>query len=195
MANNTRTVKGEAHWAKVIIPDKEYQTFNIELLLEKSKQEEFKAMIMSEIDKKVEMHTEGKKKPKVEHYPWRVVEDADGMQNGDIRFKFNMKKSFVTRDGETVEQHPQVFDSKGILITDKSFRIGNGSVVKVAYFVSPYFNKGKAGVSLRLKAVQVIELVHYGVNSDPKAFGFAEEEGFAYDKEQMDRALESAEDF
>ena len=68
-------------------------------------------------------------------------------------------------------------------------------MVKVAYFVSPYFNKGKAGVSLRLKAVQVIDLVHYGVNSDPKAFGFAEEEGFAYDKEQMDRALESAEDF
>ncbi len=61
MANNTRTVKGEAHWAKVILPDKEYQTFNIELLLEKSKQEEFKAMIMSEIDKKVEMHTEVKR--------------------------------------------------------------------------------------------------------------------------------------
>lgn len=197
MANVTKTVKGEAHWAKVIIPDKEYQTFNIELLLDKSKQEEFKTMIMSEIDKKVEMHTEGKKKPKVEHYPWRIVEDADGMETGEIRFKFNMKKSFVTRDGETVEQHPQVFDSKGNIITDKSFRIGNGSTVKVAYFMSPYFNKGKAGVSLRLKAVQVIDLVHYGVNSDPKAFGFAEEEdGFSYDKEQMDRALESeTEDF
>ena len=197
MANNTSTVKGEAHWAKVILPDKEYQTFNIEILLDKAKQEEFKAMIQAEIDKKVEMHTEGKKKPKVEHYPWRIVEDADGMETGEIRFKFNMKKSFVTRDGETVEQHPQVFDSKGNLITDKSFRIGNGSGVKVAYFMSPYFNKGKAGVSLRLKAVQVIDLVHYGVNSDPKAFGFAEEEeGFAYDKEQMDRALESeTEDF
>ena len=197
MAANTKTVKGQAYWAKVILPDKEYQTFNIEILLDKAKQEEFKAMIQAEIDKKVEMHTEGKKKPKVEHYPWRIVEDADGMETGEIRFKFNMKKSFVTRDGETVEQHPQVFDSKGNLITDKSFKIGNGSIVKVAYFMSPYFNKGKAGVSLRLKAVQVIELVHYGVNSDPKAFGFAEEEeGFAYDKEQMDRALESeTEDF
>lgn len=197
MAADTKTVKGQAYWAKVILPDKEYQTFNIEVLLEKGKQEEFKAMIQAEIDKKVESHTEGKKKPKVEHYPWRIVEDADGMETGEIRFKFNMKKSFVTRDGETVEQHPQVFDSKGNLITDKSFKIGNGSIVKVAYFMSPYFNKGKAGVSLRLKAVQVIELVHYGVNSDPKAFGFAEEEeGFAYDKEQMDRALESeTEDF
>ena len=168
MAATTRTVKGQAYWAKVMVPDKEYQTFNIEILLDKSKQEEFKALIQSEIDKKVEMHTEGKKKPKVEHFPWRVVEDAEGMETGEIRFKFNMKKSFVTRDGETVEQHPQVFDSKGNLITDKSFRIGNGSVVKVAYFMAPYLNKGKAGVSLRLKAVQVIDLVHYGVNADPK---------------------------
>ena len=197
MAALTRTVKGQAYWAKVMVPDKEYQTFNIEILLDKSKQEEFKALIQSEIDKKVEMHTEGKKKPKVEHFTWRIVEDAEGMEIGEIRFKFNMKKSFVTRDGETVEQHPQVFDAKGNLITDKSFRIGNGSVVKVAYFMAPYLNKGKAGVSLRLKAVQVIDLVHYGVNSDPKAFGFEEEEeGFSYDKEQMDRALESeTEDF
>ena len=163
-----------------MLPDKEYNNFNIEILMDKAEQEKFKAEIMGEIDKKVE------------HYPWRIVEDNDGMETGEIRFKFGMKKSFVTRDGETIEQHPQVFDSKGNLITDKSFRIGNGSVCKVSYFMSPYHNKGRAGVSLRLKAVQVLELVHYGVQTDPGDFGFSQEEaGFAYDPEAMSRAIES----
>ena len=30
MAATTKTVKGQAYWAKVMVPDKEYQTFNIE---------------------------------------------------------------------------------------------------------------------------------------------------------------------
>lgn len=193
MAKNTQVIKGKAWWAKIMMPDKEYNNFNIEILMEeRSEQEKFKAEVMAEIDKKVDQHTEGKKKPKVEHYPWKVVEDGDGMETGDLRFKFGMKKSFVTRDGETIEQHPQCFDSKGNLITDKSFKIGNGSVVKVSFFMAPYYNKGKAGVSLRLKAVQIIDLVHYGVQQNPTDFGFSEEkEGFAYDPEAMERALES----
>ena len=73
MAANTKTVKGQAYWAKVILPDKEYQTFNIEILLDKAKQEEFKVMIQAEIDKKVEMHTEGKKKPSKKVTPTRTA--------------------------------------------------------------------------------------------------------------------------
>jgi hypothetical protein len=55
--------------------------------------------------------------------------------------------------------------------------VGNGSDVKVAFEPMPYMVAGtkKVGVSLRLKAVQVIDLVEYG---SPATSVFDEEDGF-----------------
>jgi hypothetical protein len=55
--------------------------------------------------------------------------------------------------------------------------IGNGSRVKVAFEPFPYIMQStkKVGVSLRLKAVQVIDLVEYGNSA---ASVFDEEDGY-----------------
>ena len=59
----------------------------------------------------------------------------------------------------------------------KDTLVGNGSKVKVAFEPIPYVmpSTKKAGVSLRLKAVQVIDLVEYG-NSATSVFD--EEDGY-----------------
>ena len=69
-----------------------------------------------------------------------------------------------------------VVDAKRTPMTDE-IAVGNGSDVKVAFEPMSYMVSGtkKVGVSLRLKAVQVIELVEYG---SPAASVFDEEDGF-----------------
>jgi len=72
---------------------------------------------------------------------------------------------------------------------DGSTLIGNGSVVKIA--VEPFAYMMPAtktvGVTLRLKAVQVIDIVEYGNNA---ASIFEEEDGFVTTAVQKDDALD-----
>jgi hypothetical protein len=60
------------------------------------------------------------------------------------------------------------------------FKVGNGSVVKVAFEPIKYFvaSSKTAGVSLRLRAVQIIKLVEF--NGGGGDF-FEEEEGYEID--------------
>ena len=59
---------------------------------------------------------------------------------------------------------------------DKSTAVGNGSTVKIAVEPFPYVMQStkQVGVSLRLKAMQVIDLVEYGAPSSI----FDEEDGY-----------------
>ena len=54
--------------------------------------------------------------------------------------------------------------------------VGNGSIVKVAYEPIPYMmaSTKQVGVSLRLKGVQILELVEYGNGASM----FDEEDGY-----------------
>jgi hypothetical protein len=105
------------------------------------------------------------------------VYDRDtGDDTGNVEFKFKLKAKVRKRDGTTYEQQPAVVDSKRVPLTKETL-IGNGSKVKIAFepvsYVMP--STKKAGVSLRLKAVQVIDLVEYG-NSATSVFD--EEDGY-----------------
>ena len=52
--------------------------------------------------------------------------------------------------------------------------VGNGSTIKVLVYIMPYDQGANAGVTLRLKKVQVIDLVEYGED-------FGDEDGFEAD--------------
>ena len=56
-------------------------------------------------------------------------------------------------------------------------QVGEGTVAKVAVELSGYSVAGKTGVSVKLKAVQIIDLVEFGGGS-AESYGFGEEEGF-----------------
>jgi hypothetical protein len=72
-------------------------------------------------------------------------------------------------------QKPALFDAKGKpVVTDIKIGTGNRQgELRVVPFVSPI----GAGASLRLKGVQIIELVEWG-SGNADYYGFGEEEGF-----------------
>lgn len=99
---------------------------------------------------------------------------------GFVLFKFAMKASGTRKkDGTAWSMRPSVFDSKGKALP-KVPDIWGGSEGYVSCEASPYFipGTGAAGVSLRLKAVQLVKLVQGG-QRDAAGYGFAaQDDGF-----------------
>lgn len=97
-------------------------------------------------------------------------------QNGDIIFKFKTKATITTKAGDTIKKTVPVFDAKGNPV---DVPIGNGSIVRVAFQVIPYWKSStNAGLTLYLDAVQVIKLIEYNCGGSFDSFGFTEEDGF-----------------
>lgn len=112
------------------------------------------------------------KKIKAGDVPYSVDEDS-----GKVTFRFKLKAKVTPKSGDPFEQRPALFDAKGKPLQDA--KIGGGSKVKVAYELIPYYTAiAGAGVSLRLKAVQVIDLVEYSGGASADAYGFGEEDGY-----------------
>lgn len=96
-------------------------------------------------------------------------------KDGDIIFKFKASTSYKTRTGEVMQRHIPVFDSQNHEVTDKT--MGNGSTVRINFTIIPFnMNARMNGVSLRLNAVQLINLVPFGQQSAAQ-YGFGTEEG------------------
>ena len=86
-----------------------------------------------------------------------------------------MVAKIETKDGRTIEQRPILFDAKMRPMND---RVGGGSIVRVGFEPHLWFVPATGvGLSLRLKAVQVLEL-REGGGRTATDFGFSEEEGF-----------------
>ena len=102
--------------------------------------------------------------------------DQDGNQTDLIEFKVKLKAKVNRQDGTSFSQKPIVVDAKRKPL-NPDIAVGNGSDVKVAFEPRHYvMNSTKqVGVSLRLKGVQVINLVEYGNNVSSM---FDEEDGY-----------------
>lgn len=98
--------------------------------------------------------------------------------SGKVTVSFKLKAKVTPKNGEPFEQRPAIFDAKGKPIQGEA-KIGGGSKVKVAYELVPYYTAiAGAGVSLRLKAVQVIDLVEFSGGASADSYGFGEEDGY-----------------
>lgn len=90
----------------------------------------------------------------------KLIRDAwVGEETGNVLFKFKMKNNVSLPDGTSFSQEPVVVLAEtGEAITTPVY---GGSIIRVRGQVVPYTNAaaGTVGVSLRMKAVQVIELV------------------------------------
>ena len=112
------------------------------------------------------------KKIKEGDVPYSVNEET-----GTVTVKFKLKAKVTPKSGDGWEQRPAIFDAKGKPMVDS--KIGGGSKIKVAYELVPYYTAiAGAGVSLRMKAVQVIDLKEFSGGADAGAYGFGEEDGY-----------------
>jgi len=113
--------------------------------------------------------------------PYNDELDDEGNPTGNVIFKFKCKSVVTMKTGETFENRPAIFDAKGIPLKDVN--VWGGSELKVSSELIPYYTSMVgAGVSMRLKGVQVIKLVEGG--SDSSGHGFKKEEGYTASETQ-----------
>lgn len=145
--------------------------------------------LQEELEKAIEAAKKesGKKRIKTPEPPFGIYEETGKFQ---VKFK---QKAKIKVDGEMVDIKLGLFDAKGKPF--KGDRLFGGSKIKVAFEVAPYFNAAVgAGITLRPKAIQIIELVKGGASAS--TFGFGEEEGYSADEDEDedDTLFDSQED-
>ena len=137
-----------------------------------------KAAINEELTKSVALAKEKAKGKNIKTAPAPFEDelDDDGQPTGSTVFKFKTKAQITTKDGKIIPNRVAIFDSKGTPMTDCN--VWSGSEMKVSAELVPYYTAMVgAGVSMRLRAVQITKLVEGG-NGNAKGYGFGEEEGY-----------------
>lgn len=105
----------------------------------------------------------GKSKVKIQDLPYNEVE-TEGSPTGEVDVKFKLKAVAGSSDNRW-EQRPALFNNKGERMDPQEVNVGSGSSLKIGFEVFPYYTGSiGAGLSLRMKAVQVLDLVEYGGN-------------------------------
>lgn len=195
--------KGKARYPHLNEPD-EYEgqrAYKVDLIVDATDPkvealiehlEELRAEAMAEAVKEAKGNKAKLKKLEAftEHPVVQPLLDEDGEETGEVFFRCKSNASF-TRNGKTIEISPDLVDAKKRKLK-RNVRIGGGSTIKVAVTPIPYCMAGTKlyGVSLRLVAVQVIELQQGGGAGDM----FDEEEGFDSDSDDYSEDTETPED-
>jgi len=181
------SVTAEAVYPHLIKPDVRFNELGeYKVTLKVAKQDA--SEMVKEIDKSIEdslaKAEKDNKGKSVKSAPKPYKEES-----GNVFFKFKMKASGVNKKTqEKFTQRPQLLDSKKNPIAPNT-SIWGGSIMKVAYQPVPYFTPMLgAGISLRLKAVQVIKLVE-GKSDNV----FKEEDGFETKPEKENSNAQSQE--
>lgn len=107
--------------------------------------------------------------------------DDDGEETGEYEFNFKMPAFYMKDKGKATEKkvpmRPDVFDSNGKKLKVIP-EIWGGTTGHVAYELRPFSTAVGVGVSLRLKAFQIIDIQQGGGGErDADAYGFAKKGG------------------
>lgn len=114
---------------------------------------------------------------KLADLPW-TYEEVDGTPYFIVKAK--MKASGVDRDGRRWNRAPALFAANGSAVTDREALKGmwSGTTGRVSFEACPFYQATiGAGITLRLKAVQIISLVQSGGSAE--SFGFEEADGWS----------------
>lgn len=106
--------------------------------------------------------------------------DDSGEATGNVVFNFKLNAVVQTKAGESFEQTVKIFDTSNKLVSPDGLKLWGGSQIAIAGEVIPYgmASSQTFGISLRLKAVQIVSLKS-GSDSSGDSFGFAAgNEGF-----------------
>ena len=187
------TPKGTAMWSHLDKPEiykDKVVGYTITFVLSKADAEDLQKELESILE-------EAKKNPTFKGRVWSpaplmgMKEDADG----NIVFKFKKKTHYEDKQGVTHPLSVPVFDSVGNQM-DPAIVIGNGSIIKVAFKPVPFNNNRNInGLSLRLEAVQVLDLKEYGKGTGIDMYGFQKEENNYVTQEVFKKYTEPASNY
>jgi len=105
------------------------------------------------------------------------LDDETGDETGRLLLNAKLKHKVETKSGKSWTQKPDFFNAQKVALKNPP-RIGSGSKLRLFVEANPYLREtdGVIGVSLRLKAVQIITLVSGGARTADQ-YGFEEEDG------------------
>ena len=188
---------GKALYPKLQVPDTKFKPegeYSVKLLLseaeaarileqcEAAQEEAFQKKFEEEQAKKPKMKAE-KIAAEIKRAPLPVKPHTDpetGDETGEWTAFFKTKASGVSKKGEKWERKFALFDAKAQGISGKLAPIWSGSVLKVSYSVDPFCTAIGAGCTLRIQAVQILQLKSGGAR-DAGEYGFgAEDDGYSY---------------
>ena len=169
------TAKGIAYYPYISAPDTKFDEqghYKVNLCLSEEDAKPVIELIKQSVVEGIKALKKDKPNAEIKQapLPFSKEVDDDGNPTGNVIIKFKSKAAYK----------PAVFDSKGNMMTNSN--IYGGSEIKVngscAFFHTAMIG---AGVSIRLRAVQVIQYVE-GANGATK-FGFEEVEGFTIEED------------
>ncbi|MFN3582803.1 hypothetical protein [Phenylobacterium sp.] len=195
------TAKGIAVYPKLNEPDTKYNkegVYEVKLTFESADDPAVQAMVKrieqerdTFFDAKVaELKGEGKgaaaKQLKKADILKPELDKETGDETGRVYIKAKMSASGTREDGTKWTQKPNYFSASGKQLKNPP-RIGGGSVLKLGVALKPYVieSSKEVGVTLRLKAVQIISLVSGGSRSF-ESYGFQAEDGDEIDDAEFD---------
>ena len=165
---------GVSQYAWLTTPDTRFDEtghYKTNLILKAKDALSLKTQIDGEIKKSLTLAKE-KAKGKAIKQANSPYEDelVDGKPSGNVIFKFKTKAQIITKDGKVIPNRVALFDSMGKPMIDAN--VWSGSEMKVSAELIPYYTAmAGAGVSMRLRAVQITKLVEGG-SSNAKGYGF-----------------------
>lgn len=150
----TITPVGHAQYPWLNNADTKWQElgeYKVNLILDKEDAGDFMAMIDEAITEKFKAEKSKKKAP----LPYAMELDEAGGETGRVIFKFK-NRNRMNRNGELWDRKPLLVDTKG---NPTNADVGGGSKIRIKAELYPWHNAALGtGVSLQMKAVQVIEL-------------------------------------
>jgi hypothetical protein len=159
---NTQTISpvGKALWTSLTKPDTKYNEagiYQVKLEVTGDDAQSLSAFLDTKLQESI---AEAKK----DNQGKRIKEASAPYQWTDdntLVVTFKMKASGKKQSGEAWTRKPALFDAKGKPLVGE-VRVGSGSMLAVSYTPTPFYTTLiGAGVSLRLNAVQIVELVEY----------------------------------
>lgn len=188
MSKILTTPTGTAVYPRIDTPDTKFNDDGVYSCKLHVSEEAFNAFTNTvtaivEREYKAECTAKGKNLKKSSSNPIRITPD------GDFEIYAKQVAQRQTKKGLLTFTIP-VFDSKGSKLTT-SPAIGSGSTLKLSVEVYTWYTDLQGfGYTLRLKAVQLLELIEYN-NGSGSSYGFtAEEDGYINDGESLDTAFQ-----
>jgi len=192
MSKVITTPKGKAVWPRIDTPDTKFDedgVYSCKLHVSEGDFKAFEALVKPKLDAayKEECSRQGKDKIRMAaSSPLRINDE------GDHEIYAKQKAKVHTKSKGTLEFTIAAVDSQGKKIDMP--KIGSGSTLKMAVEVNTWFVPSQGfGYTLRLRAVQVLDLIEYGGGDSSFGFG-AEADGYVGSGESLNQAFEVADE-
>lgn len=174
------TPVGEFEYPHILVADTMHKAeglYHVKLILKDKEAEDFQEMVDNAHNTwKERCLSENPKGGWKEWLPYKSKTDEEGMEIGTM-FHFKLKASGInSKTGETFTQKPVVVGPNKAPIPN-NIKVANGSTGKIAYEIAPYLHGQSLGLQLRLRMVQVLNLIEYIPSVDADDI-FEVEEGY-----------------